>query len=116
MRMSMMSLTRESVYGRHTANSRSGAVWGALAAPQSSRIVEDILKPPPIAPISYRKASNMLEMNLMLVGLVGYSCGAAWGPAAARQAGVAVEPPTGAAWGCCMPEAAPVNGTDPWIQ
>ena len=120
----MMSLTIESVHGRHIANSRSGAVWGARGAP-SSRIVEEILKPAWMGSISNKKANNMLEMgcltsqilNLMLAAQSGVSCGAVWDARAAWTPGTAGDPPpSGAAWGCSMPKAALVNEAHQWIQ
>lgn len=125
MRTSTMSLTIESVHAYHIANSRSGAVWGARGASHSWRIIEESFKPVPRGPISNHKAGNMLEMgcltyeelNLMPAGPSGLSCGAVWDAGAAWTPGAAGDPPpSGAAWGCSMPEAALVNEGRRWIQ
>jgi hypothetical protein len=110
MRISTMSLTTESVNAHNIANSRSGAVWGARGASQSSRMGGETLKPPPIEPISTPKESTTPEMswvtfrelNMAPAGRFDLADGAVWDAAAVRGSGPVVEPPAGAAWGCRM--------------
>ena len=100
-------------------------MWGVRGASQNFRMVEKLLKPFPVEPISNSKESNMLErryfsseeLSLMPGGRSVFSCGAVWEAGAAWTPETAGDPPpAGAAWGCSRADAAPPNEGHWWIQ